>query len=150
VTTEVGGTTTTVSAEGRCAYTVSYPGDPITFVNYGDGYAPFDAVVPQTFIKNSNVCSFESIGGSFGVAAAEIQNVTGYCNTDSSGYWSNVAITDTALATGTTEYTGAFGTWVQSTISGSPFFWSWEACEEDPLGQHTTYACGYGNLGPLL
>jgi hypothetical protein len=146
----VGGSTQTESGLGRCSYTVTTPGDPVTFIDYGSSREPFGAVINGTiWNSNSQPCSFSTIAGQFYVAFAEIMNTSGYCNTDGSGNWSKVQIVNSNLQAGPVATTNQFQTWVQSAIAGSPFFWSWRVCLEDPVGQHVNYYCGSGNMSPL-
>jgi hypothetical protein len=151
VSLNLGGQTVTESAQGRCSYTVSTPGDPVTFVSYGSSNGPFNTVLSGTvWNSNSQACNFSTIGGTFYVAYAEIQNLSGYCNTDSSGNWSTVAIVNTGLQSGPVASTNLFHSWAQSAIVGSPFFWTWRVCLEDPVGQHVNYTCATGNISPLF
>ncbi len=145
----VNGIATTHSSAGRCEYEVKLPGDPTYYVYLGDFYAPFNTVIPGQFYNLGYTCYFNSIGGTFYVAFAEVENTFGYCNTDNIGPSSNVFIVNTGLQEGVTVYTSQFNQWAQSTVSGSPFFWEYEVCQENLPGQHVNYVCVYANLGPL-
>jgi hypothetical protein len=150
-TITVNGGSVTESAQGRCAYTVSTPGDPVTFVDFGSSYGAFNTVLGgAVWNSNSQACSFSTAGGTFFSAFAEIENTSGYCNTDSSGNWSTVAIVNSNLQAGPTATTNVFRSWTLSAVGGSPFFWTWRVCLEDPVGQHVNYFCGTGNLSPLF
>jgi hypothetical protein len=151
VSLSVGGTTVTESAKGRCSYTVSTPGDPVTFVSYGSSNGPFNTVLSGTvWNANSQACNFSTIGGTFYLAYAEVENNSGYCNTDGSGNWSTAMIVNSNLQSGPVASTNQFHTWAQSAIAGSPFFWVWRVCLQDPVGQHVNYTCATGNISPLF
>ncbi len=146
-----GDTAISYDTAGYCEYTVTVPGDPVTYVHVQDTNAPFATVINGSLTNSyGQTCSFKQQAGLYYVAFSSIQNVTGYCNTDSSGYWSSTTIANTAFAQGAIATTNQFGVWAQSSIAGSPFFWSWEVCMQNPIGQHVNYLCAYGNMGPLF
>jgi hypothetical protein len=95
-------------------------------------------------------CTINYEGGNFYVAYASIKNVTGYCNTDHVGPWTNIIVVNTNYQTGNDVSTTQFGAWAQSTLAGTFFFLEWEVCQENPVGQTYYYFCNYGNAGPLF
>jgi hypothetical protein len=140
-----------LDASGKCTYTVSDGGDPVTFNNDGISYMAEDTVYTATVTDAyASPCTFSYEGGNFYVAFGSIRNDSGYCNTDGTGIWDNVEVANTALEAGAAVSTNTFHQWAQSLKVGTFFFLQWEVCEENPLGQQTYYFCNYGLASPLF
>ena len=143
---------TAISGAGHCRYTVSTPGDPVSFQNLGDWYMAegtnYSFDITNDYAQS---CIGEYNGGNYIFAAyASMENSTGYCNTDAHGPWSNVLVANTSYNYGPDVSTRSFGSFVSSTEDGTFFFGTYEVCQENPGGQTNNYLCQYWNAGPLF
>ncbi len=154
----VGGTVDgkSFSLANTCVYTVSWTGptgsDPTaTDYNAGNFYQAINAADYFTFEVHSIYCEFQMQGGNvFGLAYAKLMNVQYNCNTDNTGLFSHVSVTNGSGGGGAICTTPNFGNWCtpQSQTSQYALYWTWGIWLEDPVGQQNTYDLIYGNAGP--
>lgn len=156
---------------GSCVYTVKIPSSDlpasadaspatpspayvsVTWISGGTRYAPVNAVSgPYGFFNlEYNIC-YINVGllnwGGYGYAGMEL--VRGYCNTDSSGIWSNVMPWSSPYVHGGWHSVNTFGTVEWQGLPGSIFSAEEDVCLQDPLGQHNTYTCWDTYYGPFF
>ncbi len=150
LTLTIGGVTTTSSAAGRCEYSLTIGPDSVVYSYQGTFHQNVNSL-GYLGLRNSygQTCQSELYLLNFlGYAFAQQDLTGGYCNTDSSGNWSNVQATNGSLQNGPVVYSTSFNTWYQSYLPGNILIGTFMLCLENPVGQHTNYWCPWMQGGP--
>lgn len=151
----------TYDLSGTCEYTItiastsngaSPDGGSVTFVGSGsDFYYPTGVDDSIDFTYRSQGCETSAeIVSAFGLAVAEQELDSGYCNTDASEVWGYASAIDTDEVQAASVQESVFSKWFQSNEDGDIFFGQFQECMENPIGQHANYVCTNDNYGPLF
>jgi hypothetical protein len=130
-------------------------GDPtVTFTQYANTYLAAGTQYGIVYSNNTGVSchlTVETLNG-FGGGGAQETLTGSSCNTD--GYVAGEGYVEGFLtngATGPVETVASFNSTVTSFASGANISYGlFNACSEDPVGSHTSYACNYFYGGPSL
>jgi hypothetical protein len=160
----------TISLAGHCTWSVSFANASspeaspdqtpvITYEFAGNLYSPIDQAEPASAENLYGQACYDFVeGGNYYVAFSQVQNYTGYCNTNQNCVYvycvstSEVeAVNHNVVQNGNVCDTTTFNEWCDpiSTEPGSVVLWNWEACVQDPVGNNQSYVCTYADLSPF-
>jgi hypothetical protein len=151
-----GGTTETL--QPVCVWTMSFDpptGDPtVTFTEYANVQMNVGSNYNVDYSNNTGVsCDMTvDVVNAFGGGAGQEEITGSFCNTD--GYGPGESSVQGVLVNGTAasvDTVASFNNKITSFASGANISYGFfNACSEDPVGSHTSYACDYFYGGPNL
>jgi hypothetical protein len=116
-----------------------------------DYYYPTGVADGIALDYNNQTCGTSAeIVSAYGLAVAEQELVSGYCNTDGSNIWGYTEAINTSEQIAVSVQEPGYDYWYKSDEAGNIFYGQFQECMENPEGQHTNYVCSYDNWGPLF
>jgi len=142
----------TVGMRAVCSWTYRFGPDTVTSYYYGDYYQAVNSQYLYEFAQDGVECfAYTDLVNYDGGAVAESRLYGSYCNTDgyTPGEGAVQSINVNNVVGAYTTVAPNFGQWYGSFAgSGNVNYGNFNFCSEDPVGQHTNYACLYYYAGP--
>jgi hypothetical protein len=149
---------TVVELAPQCQWIMSFDppsGDPtVTFTQYANLQMTLGSQYGIDYTNNTGVKCDETVEVLNGFGGGGAQDTLNSSNCNNDGYVPGEGSVEGVLVNGTDgpdETVAAFHSTVTSFASGANISYGYfNACSEDPVGSHTTYACDYFYGGPSL